>query len=429
MDVKALAKSKRGHTQQHSKKHHSQKLKAPSPSSSGSNDATKKKPLQVNEKRTHGSRSQGSSALPTNWDRYEEEEFDSGSEGVSPESASKNLDVVLPKSKGADFRHLVAEAQFHADTTTLEGFPSLDDLLPGEFGVGLSSMLAVRGEGILSWVGDENFVVEDKTSANQEASFISMNLLALAENLAKVDLSKRLFIESDLLPTELCVEDLAVGSTEEPDELETREDSELSNRLSKGLNLDDSAADQFTSSSSSSSGRAASAFTLSNNSLIPVNHINVESQQVGSSGENKAFIPSAEDNLHSTENTRTHSTFGTAAAEEELDMLLDSLSETKILDSQGFKSNTSFPVSLGVSSVDRSHVSNKETVPSKTASVTASLDDELDDLLEETSTLMNPNVLLRPQEEKPVRHSIQSSSHSESKSKVSDDFDSWFDTL
>ena len=36
-----------------------------------------------------------------------------------------------------------------------------------------------------------------------QASFLSLNLHALAESFAKVDLSKRLFIESDLLPTEL----------------------------------------------------------------------------------------------------------------------------------------------------------------------------------------------------------------------------------
>lgn len=38
---------------------------------------------------------------------------------------------------------------------------------------------------------------------SMQASFLSLNLHALAENLAKVDLSKRLFIESDLLPHEL----------------------------------------------------------------------------------------------------------------------------------------------------------------------------------------------------------------------------------
>ncbi|KAJ1384454.1 hypothetical protein SESBI_42521 [Sesbania bispinosa] len=164
MDVKALAKSKRSHTQHHSKKshgnHHSHNLKAPSPSPS--------EPLgkqQGIEKKTHRSRSQGSSSLPTNWDRYEEEE-----ELDSPETASKTVDVVMPKSKGADFRHLLAEAQSHAEKT-LEAFPSLDELLPWEFGVGLGSMLAVRGEGILSWIGDDNFVVEDKTSANQEVVY------------------------------------------------------------------------------------------------------------------------------------------------------------------------------------------------------------------------------------------------------------------
>lgn len=36
-----------------------------------------------------------------------------------------------------------------------------------------------------------------------QASFISLNLHAIAEKLAKVDLSKRLFIEPDLLPSEL----------------------------------------------------------------------------------------------------------------------------------------------------------------------------------------------------------------------------------
>ncbi|KAJ1397867.1 hypothetical protein SESBI_31526 [Sesbania bispinosa] len=115
MDVKALVKSKRSHTQHHNKKshgnHHSHKLKAPSPSSSASNDAAKE-PLgkqQGIEKKTHRSRSQGSSSLPTNWDRYEEEE-----ELDSPENASKTVDVVMPKSKRVDFRHLVAEAQSHA---------------------------------------------------------------------------------------------------------------------------------------------------------------------------------------------------------------------------------------------------------------------------------------------------------------------------
>ncbi|KAL2328160.1 hypothetical protein Fmac_021587 [Flemingia macrophylla] len=425
MDVKALAKSKRSHTQHHSKKgYHSHKPKAPSASSSG--------PLgkqQVNEekdkkKKSHGSGSRGSSGLPANWDRYEEEEdeLDSG-------SVSSTVDVVLPRSKGADYRHLVAEAQAHAETS-LEEFPAFDDLLPGEFGVGLSSMLVARGEGIVSWVGDDNFVVEDKTSGSRETSFLSLNLHALAENLAKVDLSKRLFIESDLLPTELCAEELAVDSNQEQKKRETKEDSELANRLSKELHLDDHAADRLASSSSSSSSHATSTLPVSKDFYIPVNSVNTEFQQIGSSSKNKALLLNSEADLHSNDDTRQeeNSTFEAGAAEKELDMLLDSLSETKIPDSTGLKSNIPVPVSIGVSPVYPPQILKKDSVSSKIASITASLDDALDELLGETSTLVNPNVVLRPQEERPVYHSVPSS-HSGSKSKLADDFDSWFDTL
>lgn len=208
---------------------------------------------------------------------------------------------------------------------------------------------------------------------------------------------------------------------EEPDEQETTENCELSERMSKELNLDDFVADQFTSCSSGSSSHLSSTPALSNDILIPANNINGEFQQAGSSGKNKAFQPSIDTNFHSNEDTvEKHTTFEAAAAEEELDMLLDSLDETK--------SSASFPVSLGVSSMDLPQISNKKPVGTRIASITASLDDTLDDLLEETSTLLNPNVLLQSQDEKPVHHSMLSS-HSQNKSPVSDDFDSWFDTL
>ncbi|KAL5055037.1 hypothetical protein RYX36_035719 [Vicia faba] len=389
MDVKALAKSKRDHTRQHNKKYHGNpKLKVQPHSSFSSsvpnqNDDAKEpfRKQQAIEKKTNRS---GSSALPGNWDRYEEEDSDS-----VPESSSKTLDVLVPKSKGADFRHLVAEAQSHADKT-LEDF---NEVLPWEFGVGLSSILSVRGEGIVSWDGDDNFVVHDKTIANQEASLISLNLHAIAQKLAKVDLSKRLFIEPDLLPSELRVEDSAVSNKEEPelDKQETVVDHELAKRMSKELNVDDSAADQFTSSSSCSSSHTTSISALSDDIRVPVNN-----DTVGK-----------------------HSTFE-AAAELELDMLLDTLDESK--------SNASFTAPFRVSSKEHPEISIKEPVSARIASITASLDDALDDLLEETSTLTKPNVLSRPQEEKPVNPSVLSS-QSLNKSKVVDDFDSWFDTL
>ncbi|MED6173053.1 hypothetical protein PIB30_055701 [Stylosanthes scabra] len=419
MDVKSLAKSKRAHTQHHTKKpHHKHKTPTPSsqssPSSSSnvSNDVVGSGKKQLNQKGAtaiRNSSSRASSALPNNWDRYydEDEEIDT----VIPEGANQEPDdgAVLPKSKGADFRHLLAEAQSHADAT-LEGFPSLDDTLPGEFNVGLGSMLAVRGERIVSLIGDDNFVVEEKPGAFQEASFISLNLHALAENLAKVELSKRLFIEPDLLPAELSKEGLAEASNEEIYDLEITGDGELANPISKEVNLDDLAIDQFTSSSPSGSSHAASSF--STEFPLSVNNVSVQFEQVdNTSHKSKAYLLPAEDT------GSKQSAFEAADAEKELDMLLDSLSETKILDSQGYKSK---------SKVDPP--SKRESVSSETASISASLDDVLDDLLEETSTLTNPNVLASSLEEKSVIQSVQSS-NSESKSKVADDFDSWFDTL
>lgn len=132
MDVKSLAKSKRAHSQHHSKRYHGshQNQKHKAPSSDGANDAgSAKKSLgkQVKEK---APRSRDSPRLPSNWDRYDDEESDSASEGISLDRAIKTSDVVLPKSKGADYGHLIAEAQSQAHTS-LDGCPSLDDVLAG----------------------------------------------------------------------------------------------------------------------------------------------------------------------------------------------------------------------------------------------------------------------------------------------------------
>ncbi|XP_028807842.1 uncharacterized protein LOC114762513 [Neltuma alba] len=433
MDVKALAKSKRAHSQHHSKRPHgshpNQKLK-PS-SSGGSNDANtgKKSPgKQVNEK---AHRSKGSPALPSNWDRYDDEELDADSERLSLDSSSKTSDVILPKSKGADYRHLLAEAESQ-ENASLGGVTSLDDVLSGEFNEGLSAMLAVRGEGILSWVGDDNFVVEDKTSGTHEASFLSLNLRAIAENLAKVDLSKILFIEPDLLPPELRAKDSTASSNEHRATLQTTE-------LAEESSLDDFAAgdeiaDRFTSSSSCGSSQVASTLPSADDIGVPVNYVEAECGRIHSSDQHRVLDPISEVNLSSTENpTREVSTFEAADAEDELDMLLGSVSEIKIKDSPGFTPNTSFPVSRGTSAVS-SQILNKEPDSSKTISIAASLDDELDDLLEATSKVMKPNASLHPLEEKPVLHGTQSSSsssssHSKTNAKSLDELESWLDTM
>lgn len=129
MDAKALAKSKRAHSQHHSKKpHSSQKPKPPLVGGNDAANAKKQTGKQIREK-TH--QAQRVSALPSNWDHYEEE-FDSGSEDQSGDSTSQVPDVVLPKSKGADFHHLIAEAQSQLESNPYtDSLCSLDDILPG----------------------------------------------------------------------------------------------------------------------------------------------------------------------------------------------------------------------------------------------------------------------------------------------------------
>lgn len=129
MDSKALAKSKRAHSLHHSKKTHpSQKPKPPSTSANDAAHTKRQTGKQIREKTHHANRV---SALPSNRDRYEEE-FDSGSEDPASDIASQAPVIIVPKSKGADFRNLVAEAQsqLHSNPNS-DSLPSLDDFLPG----------------------------------------------------------------------------------------------------------------------------------------------------------------------------------------------------------------------------------------------------------------------------------------------------------
>lgn len=132
MDAKALAKSKRSHSQQLSKKHH------PNPKSktqSGSGSIAQSSSGNTKESSGKKVRDKAIRGLPSNWDRYDEgndsriEDSSSGG-GVNQETP----DSVLPKSKGADYSHLIAEAQSQSESTIcLDSFPSFDDILPGTF--------------------------------------------------------------------------------------------------------------------------------------------------------------------------------------------------------------------------------------------------------------------------------------------------------
>ncbi|MBA0555186.1 hypothetical protein Golob_014240, partial [Gossypium lobatum] len=452
MDAKALAKSKRAHSQHHSKKPHSvQKSKPPSP---GVNEPSNSKKQTIKQIKEKAHQAQRISALPSNWNRYEEE-FDSGSE-----DPTQTTDVIVPKSKGADFRHLLSEAQSQLQSNPYSNnIPSLDDVFPGDFNQFVGSMLAVRGEGILSWTGNDNFVVDDSTTATPEdillmtlicassrlivlfsgsrldllhvttlnqlsnvlgsllpASFLSLNLHALAEQLEKVDLSKRLFIEEDLLPPDLRSERSKVKNDQEPDQMQAAPDRKEAAKITEGSTPNDLP------------GSKAIDAILSNSGL----DLMAEVQSVSISSQNSESSESrAPDNLNfATASNKKVPKFEAAAAEAKLDMLLNSFNETKHLDASNLSSEKPSSIgSLKASNLDSllddllqetSTTVNRGIDSSKTAAVNSTSEDLLDDLLQETSSTIVDAKLGSD-------NNVQSSSSSSqpvSKSKILNDFDS-----
>lgn len=193
-------------------------------------------------------------------------------------------------------------------------------------------------------------------------------------------------------------------------------------------------ADQNTQhTSSATSGSSKADRRLSSQGLVSVNAINAYPRQIGESSQNKKPQSTEQFDVNSVWEPQTKlSSFEAAAAEEELDMLLDSFSETKkIFNPSGFRSNDSSPVlQLEAASMAPSPLSKPGRDSSKPSPFIATLDDSLDDLLEETSNVMSQNVLPQSLEGKADLHAVQSSSsHSGTKSKVLDEFDSWLDTI
>lgn len=138
MDAKALAKSKRAHSLHHSKKHHPNPV---SKATAGLVTATSGKKPTGKQERDKPHQSQVSKVLPSNWDRYEEE-FDSGSEGLSQVSTSRASDVVRPKSKGADYAYLISEAKAQSQAnSSSESFSLCDDILGSMFLISLIKVL------------------------------------------------------------------------------------------------------------------------------------------------------------------------------------------------------------------------------------------------------------------------------------------------
>lgn len=416
MDAKALAKSKRAHSLHLNKKHNPHHASKGSSAVSGTSVGDKKATVkQVKEK--------PKPKLPSNWDRYEEENSDS--ETATPAGTSNASDVVEPKSKGADYAYLLSEAKDQLQYSS-EDVSFGDDILD-DFYQGLGALLSAKGQSKLSWIAEENFAMEDKAPPPTKASFLSLDLQALSEQLERARLQERLFIEPDLLP-------LVLSDQESQSAAKEKHDGDLASSKSSTAEKD---FNSLTSTNKSNENRHQHSHlgTTSSSSRHPT-------LAYESSNPSTAFKDEAGQNDTLRCVSKKPSAFKAAAAEAELDMLLDSVTEIEICEStnvidQSIRpypvTQAGTPTSLAEGTSSTQEVSTlprrgHDLLP-KPAISDISLDDTLDDLLKETSTVTNKNEHSLPTEVSSIAGHTPSASQPVSKSKIIDDFDSWFDTL
>ncbi|KAF8716202.1 hypothetical protein HU200_026480 [Digitaria exilis] len=346
MDPKAAAKSKRSHTVHGRRAHQTPAAAA----------AHRQKRAAAT---SSGLRSRN---LPSNWDRYDAEV-----EAEDPAAAAEWTGEVLPRSKGADFGFLLEQARAQPREARDLWLPSKGSQF--DFMQASTSMFEAKGEGILSWYADDNFILEDDLAPDFEVPFLSMDLQALANQLSKLKLSQRLFIEEDILP-----EDLADAS----------EDDEI--LIEHNLNFEPSkdashheCASNIISDDQMESKRQLQCF---GDGATTSPEISTSTHVVNSvSEEDKTYTR----NMHADPGT-VHSKglkFEVGAAEEELDILLNSLSGTHL-------SSSNLDGSFGPdSTLQGINVAwpNKEVTPSLSAKLPElpHVDDTLDDLLSVTS--------------------------------------------
>ncbi|CAL9778216.1 unnamed protein product [Musa acuminata subsp. burmannicoides] len=397
MDPKASAKSKRAHTQ-HGRANH------PSPSAI----AQRKKHGNSKDKNpTQGGGGDGEPkrsrvpALPSNLDRYGEEEEEELNGAGNPAATE-----VAPKSKGADFGYLLEQArtqQQERRNLAARGLSASSSSEEFPFGLmqGLSSMLSVRGKGLLSLCEDDNFIIDDDDDASlsYEVPFLSIDLHAIDAQLSKLKLSERLFIESDLFPEEQCVDESNEKQISEQPEDSVASDIKHDYVPSTSMNVDGQ-------NNPSNHYRGSE---IDEGALLKKHHSQLLSGNITKLHPTKElrsqeFSPSritqgSNSNLSiyaiSNPMENTTSKFEMAAAEAELDMLLDSLSGTSfsgaasddlINDVSGPSNATSY------SSANTLPLSARKGSDSSINVPTSSIDDAIDDLLAVTSlSLMDKN--------------------------------------
>lgn len=409
MDAKALAKSKRAHSLHHKKKHPThQGLKAPSAGSDDKKAAgkqAKERPQQSHGQQTKERipQNQGSRALPSNWDRYDED-FDLASEEVQA-SSSQPTESVVPKSKGADYAHLISEAKAQSQLPYSSDVVPLFDHFISDFTQDFGPMLAAKGQSILSWITDDSFEFESKANTSIEAPFLSINLNALAEQLAKAKLSERLYLQSDVLPLELLDDEYDEDKHDRQTYTSAAETNTISSSLGYNLGVSKNV-QQHREPGSSSITATGDLLVQTSEESNPVKQNSVE------------ILQSQEVNRSKSPVSGKPPIFEVASAEAELDMLLNSFSETTILESSGASLTgiTSTADASGESMKKGTHMVEPVLNP-------ANIDDAIDSLLQETSIVDDEQISLV------TEANSESISSTIPKSKILDDFDSWLDTI
>uniref|UniRef100_A0A0E0L5R8 Uncharacterized protein n=1 Tax=Oryza punctata TaxID=4537 RepID=A0A0E0L5R8_ORYPU len=335
MDPKAAAKAKRSHTVRGRRTHQTPAAAA----------AHRQKRAEAAASSSHPR----SRNLPSNWDRYDDEADADADESAAP---SEWTGEVAPRSKGADFGFLLDQAR--AQPREAPRLSSQDS--PFDFMQASTSMLEAKGEEILSWCEDDNFILEDDLAPDFEVPFLSMDLHALATHLSKLKLSERLFLEKDLLP-----EDLAVAS--EVNQIHIQSSTEVDSNA-KGSLIHDH--DSIHCDDQMKADCQLKCFEEDKSTSSP------------KTSSHSVHLDTGEYN-----NNSEGAKFEVVAAEEELDMLLNTLGGTHL---SGSNLDESFGKKSTLQDV-KVNQSDKKVTPStlSKSSVTAACDDALDDLLSETS--------------------------------------------
>ncbi|KAG1367937.1 hypothetical protein COCNU_14G004050 [Cocos nucifera] len=387
MDPKASAKSKRSHSQQGRKNHQlpatrSAQKKKDATATTGSGG-------QVKPRGAHG----GARDLPSNWDRYDDDDGDNGGgDGAESSAGTKPADgEIRPKSKGADFSYLIEQArsrpQEHRDLGTSQSASSSDELCFRNYLLtSLSIYLFISSLMDILWHMKEINLVP----------FLSMDLHALAAQLSKLKLSQRLFIEEDLLPEEPRIDKSKA--------YQISKQSEAPIVSTPARFLHDAGLEKFADAQTDHCD-SCNVHGIVQEAVVDECQSQTSTERAGMLDPTSDSIPPELSGSREVQGSMSHlsihtysdlkqnriSRFEAAAVEEELDMLLNSFGETSLSSSHtdGIISNASTSRNATFNSSAHMSPPSVGQDPSSSGSAGTALADAIDDLLAEATLPLN----------------------------------------